>query len=229
MRMVSRHSGIEVIDSDECRRLLAEDVIGRVAVVIGATPMILPVNYAVDGEDIVMRTMPGSRLDIGQGHAAFEVDSFDRATQSGWSVLVTGHLEEVTLVPRQGHGAAAGVAGPAVGHGRPQSVAAAPSRVRHRPHRPHEQTESWSKVVTAPPMTDLRRTPGRRPSRAGAADRARPTRTVCVRVPRVAVTGDDTAPILRPAPVSQRGRSRLASPPWTTTTARRSWHWPTTS
>ena len=97
MRMVSKHSGIEVIDSDECRRLLAEDVIGRVAVVIGATPMILPVNYALDGEDIIMRTMPGSRLDIGQGHAAFEVDSFDRATQSGWSVLVTGQLEEVTL------------------------------------------------------------------------------------------------------------------------------------
>ena len=96
MRMVSKHSGIEVINSDECRRLLAEDVIGRVAVVIGATPMILPVNYALDGEDIIMRTMPGSRLDIGQGHAAFEVDSFDRATQSGWSVLVTGQLEEVT-------------------------------------------------------------------------------------------------------------------------------------
>ena len=96
MRMVSRHSGIEVIDSDECRRLLEEDEIGRVAVVIGTTPMILPVNYTLDGEDIVIRTMPGSRLDIGQGHAAFEVDSFDRETQSGWSVLVTGHLEEVS-------------------------------------------------------------------------------------------------------------------------------------
>ena len=96
MRMVSGHSGIEVIDSEQCRRLLSEDVIGRVAVVIGATPMILPVNYALDGDDIVIRTMPGSRLDVGQGHAAFEVDSFDRETQSGWSVLVTGHLEEVS-------------------------------------------------------------------------------------------------------------------------------------
>jgi len=76
--------------------MLARDVIGRVAVVIGATPMIFPVNYALDGDDIVMRTLPGSRLDVGQGHAAFEVDSFDRASQSGWSVLVTGHLEEVT-------------------------------------------------------------------------------------------------------------------------------------
>jgi nitroimidazol reductase NimA-like FMN-containing flavoprotein (pyridoxamine 5'-phosphate oxidase superfamily) len=96
MRAVSRHSGIEIIDPDECRRLLAQDEIGRLAVVIGATPMILPVNYALDGDDIVFRTMPGSRLDVGQGHAAFEVDSFDRVCHSGWSVLVTGHLEEVS-------------------------------------------------------------------------------------------------------------------------------------
>ncbi len=115
MRNVSAHSGIEVIDSDECRRLLAEDVIGRVSVVIGATPTILPVNYALDGDDIVLRTMPGSRLDVGQGHAAFEVDSFDRETQSGWSVLVTGHLEEVAWYNARGHGARAGTAGPALG------------------------------------------------------------------------------------------------------------------
>lgn len=96
MRSVSRHSGIETIDSDECRRLLAHDVIGRVAVVIGATPMIMPVNYVLDGDDIVIRTMAGSRLDVGQGLAAFEVDSFDRSRRSGWSVLVTGRLEEIT-------------------------------------------------------------------------------------------------------------------------------------
>lgn len=96
MRAVSRHSGIEVIDVEECLRLLGEEEIGRVAVVIGATPMILPVNYALDGDAIVFRTMPGSRLDVGQGHAAFEVDSFDKAHKAGWSVLVTGHLEEVS-------------------------------------------------------------------------------------------------------------------------------------
>jgi nitroimidazol reductase NimA-like FMN-containing flavoprotein (pyridoxamine 5'-phosphate oxidase superfamily) len=97
MRTINSHSGLEVLDPDECKALLAQDVIGRVAVVIGSTPTILPVNYALDGDAIVLRTMPGSRLDVGQGHAAFEVDSFDRTTQSGWSVLVTGHLEEVTV------------------------------------------------------------------------------------------------------------------------------------
>src|SRR5437764_3263044 len=96
MLSVSVHSGIEVIDSDECRRLLAQDEIGRLAVIVGATPMIFPVNYGLDGDAIVVRTMPGSRLDIGQGHAAFEVDCFDRDRKSGRSVLVTGHLQEVT-------------------------------------------------------------------------------------------------------------------------------------
>lgn len=96
MRTVSRHSGIEVIDAEECLQLLAKEEIGRVAVVIGATPMILPVNYALDGEAIVFRTMPGSRLDVGQGHAAFEVDQFDRQHKAGWSVLVTGHLEHLS-------------------------------------------------------------------------------------------------------------------------------------
>ena len=75
--------------------MLAREVIGRIAVVIGATPMIMPVNYVLDGDDIVIRTMPGSRLDVGQGHAAFEVDSFDRAQASGWSVLATGTLEQL--------------------------------------------------------------------------------------------------------------------------------------
>jgi nitroimidazol reductase NimA-like FMN-containing flavoprotein (pyridoxamine 5'-phosphate oxidase superfamily) len=82
MRAVSSHSGIGVLEPDECKKLLAQDVIGRLAVVVGSMPMIFPVNYAVDGDAIVIRTMSGSRLDVGQGHAAFEVDSFDRASQS---------------------------------------------------------------------------------------------------------------------------------------------------
>jgi len=96
MQKVSAHSGIEIIGSDECRRLLAQDSVGRVAVILGATPMIFPVNYALDGDAIVFRTMHGSGLDLGQGHASFEVDSFDRESKAGWSVLVTGHMEEVT-------------------------------------------------------------------------------------------------------------------------------------
>lgn len=96
MRSVSVRSGVEVLDEAECRRLLAQDIVGRIAVVVGRAPVVLPVNYALDGDAIVVRTMPGSKLDAGRGPAAFEIDGFDRTTRSGWSVLVSGRLEEVT-------------------------------------------------------------------------------------------------------------------------------------
>jgi len=55
------------------------------------------VNYALDGEDIVLRTDGGTKLQTGpRARACFEVDQIDRATRTGWSVLATGRLEEVT-------------------------------------------------------------------------------------------------------------------------------------
>jgi nitroimidazol reductase NimA-like FMN-containing flavoprotein (pyridoxamine 5'-phosphate oxidase superfamily) len=90
-------TGLERIDRDACLGLLAADVVGRVAVVDGGTPVILPVNYLLDGEDIVFRTDPGTKLDAAsRAPACFEIDAFDRAQHTGWSVVVTGRLEEVT-------------------------------------------------------------------------------------------------------------------------------------
>jgi uncharacterized protein len=91
------HPQLDVIDRDECLRLLAADEIGRLAVVAGNTALILPVNYALDGETVVFRTDPGIKLDHGpRARASFEVDSFDRGQRTGWSVVATGRLEEVT-------------------------------------------------------------------------------------------------------------------------------------
>jgi nitroimidazol reductase NimA-like FMN-containing flavoprotein (pyridoxamine 5'-phosphate oxidase superfamily) len=90
-------TALQWIDRQECLRLLQTDSIGRLAVLDGPAPTILPVNYALDGEDIVFRTDPGLKLDAGpRSRASFEVDAFDRATRSGWSVVVSGRLEEVT-------------------------------------------------------------------------------------------------------------------------------------
>lgn len=90
-------TALEWIDRQECLRLLQTDTIGRLAVLDGSAPMILPVNYALDGEDVVFRTDPGLKLDAGpRSRASFEVDAFDRSTRSGWSVVVAGRLEEVT-------------------------------------------------------------------------------------------------------------------------------------
>jgi hypothetical protein len=89
------------IAPDECLRLMASTTVGRVALTSKALPVILPVNYAVDGDTVVIRTRPGSLLANSRERGvvvAFEVDELDRQTCSGWSVLVTGTLREITDV-----------------------------------------------------------------------------------------------------------------------------------
>jgi len=95
--MEASTSPLQVLDHDQCLRLLANEEIGRLAVIAGNTPAIFPVNYALDGATIVFRTDPGTKLDHGpRARASFEIDSFDHARRAGWSVVATGRLEEVT-------------------------------------------------------------------------------------------------------------------------------------
>jgi nitroimidazol reductase NimA-like FMN-containing flavoprotein (pyridoxamine 5'-phosphate oxidase superfamily) len=96
-RTIDSRTGLEVLDRDECLRLLAADEVGRLALVDGGAPVVFPVTYGLDGEAIVFRTAPGTKLAVGpRGPVAFEVDSFDRRARTGWSVIATGRLEEVT-------------------------------------------------------------------------------------------------------------------------------------
>ena len=97
MRITDARTGIEVLPRDECLRLLAGDVIGRIAVISGGVPHVFPVNYAMDGDDIVFKTDHGTKMDVGtRSPVSFEIDAFDRRARAGWSVVVTGRLEEVT-------------------------------------------------------------------------------------------------------------------------------------
>jgi uncharacterized protein len=91
-------NGLEVLSRDECLRLLGAEVLGRVAVSTAALPTILPVNYRYDGRRILLRTGRGTKLDAATRNAvvAFEIDDVDRATHTGWSVVVTGVAIEVT-------------------------------------------------------------------------------------------------------------------------------------
>jgi len=95
MRARDARTGIEMLDRDHCLRLLANDEVGRLAVISGGAPVILPVNYAMDGEAVVVRTAAGTKLDAVATPACFEIDAFDRSTRHGWSVVVSGRLEEV--------------------------------------------------------------------------------------------------------------------------------------
>jgi nitroimidazol reductase NimA-like FMN-containing flavoprotein (pyridoxamine 5'-phosphate oxidase superfamily) len=60
-------------------------------------PVVLPVNYVVDGGFIVVKTDRGGIYEHVPLHqVAFEVDDFDEATRTGWSLLVKGSGREVT-------------------------------------------------------------------------------------------------------------------------------------
>ena len=90
-------AGFERIDREACLRLLAGHEVGRLVVVAGGTPSVFPVNYGLDGAEIVFRSDPGTKVDAGlRGPVCLEIDAFDRSTRSGWSVVATGRLEEVT-------------------------------------------------------------------------------------------------------------------------------------
>jgi nitroimidazol reductase NimA-like FMN-containing flavoprotein (pyridoxamine 5'-phosphate oxidase superfamily) len=97
MHRVDRRTGIEILDRDTCLERLRADVIGRLGIAPHGTPLVLPVNYAMDGDHVVFRTGAGSKLSAAErGPACFEIDGFDRENHAGWSVLVQGRLEEVT-------------------------------------------------------------------------------------------------------------------------------------
>lgn len=85
------------LSADECRRLLAEHRVGRLGIVVGGQPVIFPVNYVFHDDRVVFRTDPGMKL----RHAplrrvAFEIDGYNEATRTGWSVLVQGSTYEIT-------------------------------------------------------------------------------------------------------------------------------------
>lgn len=103
-RLFHLRSPLEWVQRAECLRLLATGDVGRVVVIEGGGPLIFPVNYVLDGEDILFRTGGGTKLQRGPGRTAcFEVDEIDRTTHSGWSVVIVGRLEEVTPLDGPGY------------------------------------------------------------------------------------------------------------------------------
>lgn len=90
-------SGLEIIGTDECFELLGRAPVGRLGFMDRGEPVILPVNYAVDGRSLVFRTGLGSKLTAGVRLApvCLEIDSFDPVDHSGWSVLAKGVADEV--------------------------------------------------------------------------------------------------------------------------------------
>jgi nitroimidazol reductase NimA-like FMN-containing flavoprotein (pyridoxamine 5'-phosphate oxidase superfamily) len=96
--MHSRQDTIELPVS-QCWALLRDSVVGRVAVVRGDRPEIFPVNFVVDHGSLVFRTGSGTLSSAADGHpVAFEVDGYDTADATAWSVVVHGTGREVVGV-----------------------------------------------------------------------------------------------------------------------------------
>lgn len=97
MRLIDERTGLDFIPRDECMRLLAAHHLGRIGVVVAGRPIVLPVNYTVDGGAIVFRTDAGTKFDaaVRGEFVAFEIDAADPEYHTGWSVLVSGVAEEI--------------------------------------------------------------------------------------------------------------------------------------
>lgn len=85
------------LSEDDCWQRLGTHGIGRVGLTVGSTPVVLPVNFLVDGRTVVYRTEVGgpAAADDG-GPLAFEADHIDAHVSRGWSVLITGTAEHIT-------------------------------------------------------------------------------------------------------------------------------------
>ena len=95
---------LTVMDVEECLRLLAENTFGRLAYIARrGVPDIVPVNYILDGADILIRSGAGPKLQAAERGdlVAFEVDQVDDLGQLGWSVVVHGSATKISWGERQ--------------------------------------------------------------------------------------------------------------------------------
>ncbi|MCP2335936.1 pyridoxamine 5'-phosphate oxidase family protein [Actinomadura rupiterrae] len=91
------------LDREACLALIAPGGVGRVAFDDGEGPSVLPVNYVMDGEEVVFRTSLAGRLNQklagllsgAEVRIAFEVDDFDSEMREGWSVLLRGGARQL--------------------------------------------------------------------------------------------------------------------------------------
>jgi hypothetical protein len=95
-------NGLEVLSRAESVTLLESQEVGRLMYTRRGLPAVVPVNYTVRGDAVLIWTNSGTVLAqaVRGAVVAFEADELDRATRSGWVVTVTG-VETVVNDPRE--------------------------------------------------------------------------------------------------------------------------------
>jgi hypothetical protein len=96
--MYSDGLGLKQLGRDECLHLMTSVPVGRIIYTRQALPAVELVNFAVDNDDIIIRTDHSGKLAAATRGAvvAFEADSLDTERHVGWSVTVIGQAQEVT-------------------------------------------------------------------------------------------------------------------------------------
>lgn len=87
-------SRLRVLARDECIQLLHSHQFGRIAFSDKLGPDLLPMNYIMDGDDLLIATTSYGALAAGVvgERVAFEIDGTDEDTRTGWSVVVRGRV-----------------------------------------------------------------------------------------------------------------------------------------
>ncbi|MGZ4590113.1 MAG: helix-turn-helix domain-containing protein [Actinomycetes bacterium] len=93
-------AGVEILEREECMRLLRRSTLGRVAFQAQSRPMVLPVNFIVVRDALIVRTSESATLATSAPDSvAFEVDDvhpLDGSRHEAWSVVVQGTMRRVT-------------------------------------------------------------------------------------------------------------------------------------
>lgn len=88
---------LERLTRAECRQLLPSATVGRLAVPTPNFPTVEPVSFAVIEGELFVAARAGSAADavVAGTVLSFEADVLDNAHQGGWSVVVSGPVEEL--------------------------------------------------------------------------------------------------------------------------------------
>jgi transcriptional regulator with XRE-family HTH domain len=133
-RAAARNATLHELTETECRALIAAGGVGRFLFVeADRGPVAIPVNFKMDGTDVVFRTSADSAIIEGshQQRVSFDVDHLDDALGEGWSVLLTGTARVITGDAETSHAHALDIE-PWAGGDRSVYVRLSPSQITGR-------------------------------------------------------------------------------------------------
>lgn len=83
---------LERLTREQCLELLQTVPVGWLAYCHAGRPQLVPVNFALDQDEVLVRTGYGDKLAAAahQVEMSFAVSSIDPGTRTGWSVTVGG-------------------------------------------------------------------------------------------------------------------------------------------